>query len=198
MTGPARQARSAAPADPPGPAADPPSPAAAPAGVGGLRIGDAAARVGLSARTLRYYEELGLLNPSGHTAGGERRYSPADLKHLERIVELRDVLGMNLDEVKGFLETEGHLDHARGVYRARKGDETPGARSQRRELLEEILRLSESLAEQLETKVHRMRAFRSDLLKRADRCRELLAQLDGERLDREHLEGERPGRERPE
>ena len=36
----------------------------------GLRIGDAAAAVGVSARTLRYYEELGLISPSGYTPGG--------------------------------------------------------------------------------------------------------------------------------
>ncbi len=42
----------------------------------GIRISDAATRVGVSARTLRYYEELGLLTPSLYTAGGERRYTP--------------------------------------------------------------------------------------------------------------------------
>lgn len=140
----------------------------------GLRIGDAAARVGLSARTLRYYEELGLLAPSGHTAGGERRYGPADLERLQRILELRDVLGMNLDEVKGFLDTEAQLDHVRQAYRARKTDEAPGAVARRRELLEEILRLSESLADQLASKIERIESFRADLLARADRCRELL------------------------
>lgn len=143
----------------------------------GLRIGDAAARVGLSARTLRYYQELGLLTPSGRTAGGERRYSPGDIQRLARIVELRDVLGMNLDEVKNFLDTEAHLDHAREAYRARKGEGTPAAREQRRALLEEILRLSETLSEQLEVRVERMQAFRADLQARADRCRQLLRDL---------------------
>ena len=56
----------------------------------GIRISDAATRVGVSARTLRYYEELGLLIPSLYTAGGERRYTTEDLAHLERILELRD------------------------------------------------------------------------------------------------------------
>ncbi len=67
----------------------------------GLRISDAATRVGVSARTLRYYEELGLLTPSLYTAGGERRYTSEDLAHLGRILELREVLGMNLDEIQG-------------------------------------------------------------------------------------------------
>ena len=144
---------------------------------GGLRIGDAAARAGLSTRTLRYYEELGLLMPSSYTAGGERRYGLADLDRLARIVELREILGMNLEEIKGFLDTETRLDEAREAYRARRGVETRAARAQRRELLDEILRLNESLADQLAVKLSRMEAFRARLLASAERCRELLAEL---------------------
>ena len=46
----------------------------------GLRIGDVAARAGVSTRTLRYYDERGLLRPSGRTLGGERRYEASDLR----------------------------------------------------------------------------------------------------------------------
>ena len=76
----------------------------------GIRISDAATRAGVSARTLRYYEELGLLTPSLYTAGGERRYTTDDLAHLQRILELREVLGMNLDEIREFLALETRLD----------------------------------------------------------------------------------------
>ena len=94
----------------------------------GIRISDAATRAGVSARTLRYYEELGLLTPSLYTAGGERRYTPDDLAHLQRILELREVLGMNLDEIKEFLALETRLDELRATYRATKGgDDQEGA-----------------------------------------------------------------------
>lgn len=146
-------------------------------GGAGLRIGDAAARFGVSTRTLRYYEELGLLTPSGHTAGGERRYAESDVHRLGRIVELRDMLGMNLDDIKRFLDTEAHLDEAREAYRAKKGVETPTARAQRRALLEEILLLNESLAEQLGAKLERMSAFRESLLTSVQRCRDLIDEL---------------------
>jgi DNA-binding transcriptional MerR regulator len=76
----------------------------------GIRISEAATRAGVSARTLRYYEELGLLSPSLYTAGGERRYTLDDLAHLQRILELREVLGMNLDEISEFLSLETRLD----------------------------------------------------------------------------------------
>ena len=57
-----------------GAAPGPSEPVAADDSEPGLRISDAASRVGVSARTLRYYDELGLLCPSQYTAGGERRY----------------------------------------------------------------------------------------------------------------------------
>ena len=132
----------------------------------------------MSARTLRYYEELGLLSPSSYTQGGERRYSDSDLQQLNRILELRDVLGMNLDEIKGFLESENRLDELRGEYRAKKDARTKAARAEQRSILEEILALNEALAAQLESKLVRMDAFRTSLLNKAKRCRELLRDLD--------------------
>jgi DNA-binding transcriptional MerR regulator len=78
----------------------------------GIRISDAAATAGVSPRTLRYYEELGLLTPSLYTPGGERRYTEEDLLHLKRILELREVLGMNLEVIKEFLSFDARLDLA--------------------------------------------------------------------------------------
>jgi DNA-binding transcriptional MerR regulator len=144
----------------------------------GMRIGDAATRAGVSARTLRYYEELGLLTPSLYTAGGERRYTADDLAHLERILELREVLGMNLDEIKEFLSFESRLDELRVTYRATKGVATKKARAEQKATLQEALELNETLAEQLSAKLARMDAFRATLAHDAQRCRELLAELD--------------------
>jgi DNA-binding transcriptional MerR regulator len=144
----------------------------------GLRISDAASRVGVSARTLRYYDELGLLCPSQYTAGGERRYRASDLVQLQRILELREALGMNLEEIKEFLQSEQRLDEVRAAYRAEKEVDTTAARLQRKALLEEALALNESLKEQLNAKLTRMDAFRATLASNADRCRELLAELE--------------------
>jgi DNA-binding transcriptional MerR regulator len=147
-------------------------------GEAGIRISDAAARVGVSARTLRYYEELGLLAPSLYTSGGERRYTLDDLEHLQRILELREVLGMNLDEIREFLALETRLDELRATYRAAKGATTKKAQAEQRATLQEAMVLNESLAQQISTKLERMDGFRAKLLKDAERCRELLTELD--------------------
>ena len=146
-------------------------------GESGIRISDAATRAGVSARTLRYYEELGLLTPSLYTPGGERRYTTDDVAHLERILELREVLGMNLDEIKEFLSLETRLDQLRATYRATKGGTTQKARAEQKATLQEALVLNESLAEQIRSKLARMDAFRAKLTHDAERCRELLADL---------------------
>ncbi len=144
----------------------------------GIRISDAATRAGVSARTLRYYEELGLLTPSLYTAGGERRYTAEDIEHLQRILELREVLGMNLDEIKEFLALETRLDELRVTYRATKGVGTKKAQAEQKATLEEAAELNERLAEQLQAKLARMNGFRAKLVHDAQRCRELLAELD--------------------
>jgi len=144
----------------------------------GIRISDAATRAGVSARTLRYYEELGLLTPSLYTAGGERRYTLDDLDHLGRILELREVLGMNLDEIREFLTLETRLDEVKATYRANKSETTKKARSVQKAMLQEAAELNESLAKQLTDKLARMEAFQSKLAGDAKRCREILAEME--------------------
>ncbi|MGO8827481.1 MAG: MerR family transcriptional regulator [Acidimicrobiales bacterium] len=144
----------------------------------GIRISDAATRVGVSARTLRYYEELGLLAPSLYTTGGERRYTPDDLVHLQRILELREVLGMNLDEIREFLSLETRLDQLRASYRASKGATSKRARAEQKATLREAMELNESLAQQIGAKLARMDGFRAKLVSDAQRCRELLDELE--------------------
>lgn len=67
------------------------------------KIGDLAEKVGLSVRTLRYYEELGLLKPSERTDAGHRLYLEADIMRLQQIVSLRQ-LGLSLEEIKTCLD----------------------------------------------------------------------------------------------
>lgn len=71
-----------------------------------LRIGDVARRTGLTHRTLRHYDDLGLLVPSGRTTGDYRLYGPDDLERLLAIQHLKS-LGLSLDEVAAALDDPG-------------------------------------------------------------------------------------------
>lgn len=68
-----------------------------------LRIGDVARRTGLTPRTLRHYDDLGLLVPSGRSGGDYRLYGPDDLQRLLAIQHLKS-LGLSLDEIGAALD----------------------------------------------------------------------------------------------
>jgi DNA-binding transcriptional MerR regulator len=128
-----------------------------------LRIGEAAARAAVSVRTLRYYEELGLLTPSARSPGGARRYAEEDLARLARIRELKDLLGFNLDEVRTVLTAEDRLGSLRAAYHAE--DDQAAQRAIVAEGLEINAKLEQLAAfkGQLEAKADRYTAYLSGL-----------------------------------
>jgi DNA-binding transcriptional MerR regulator len=71
-------------------------------------VGAAARLAGVTVRTLHHYDEIGLLNPSGRSDAGYRRYADADLERLQRILFYRE-LGFGLDEIKTVM-TDGAAD----------------------------------------------------------------------------------------
>src|SRR5664280_1916472 len=71
-----------------------------------LKIGEVARRTGLSVRTLRHYDELGLLVPSERTYSEHRLYSSADFRRLLAVQHLKS-LGLSLTEVKAALDDPG-------------------------------------------------------------------------------------------
>lgn len=79
----------------------------------GVLIDQAAERTGLTKRSIRYYEELGLLPATARSDGNYRRYGEADLARLARIGRLRNALGLSLDEVGRVLGVEDELDDLR-------------------------------------------------------------------------------------
>jgi DNA-binding transcriptional MerR regulator len=81
-----------------------------------LTIEQVAGQTGLTKRTLRYYEEVGLLPPTGRTEGNYRRYSQSDVARLTRIKDLRDLLGFSLTDIKHILEAEDERQQIKAAY----------------------------------------------------------------------------------
>lgn len=73
------------------------------------QIGEAAAQTGLSLRTIRFYEEVGLVPPSGRTAGGFRLYTDADIERLQLVKDLKP-LDFSLEEMGEVLELQDQLE----------------------------------------------------------------------------------------
>jgi MerR family transcriptional regulator, repressor of the yfmOP operon len=125
------------------------------------RIGEVAKAAGVSTRTLRYYEELGLVSPSGHSPGGARRYSENDLARVLRIRELQQLVGFNLDEIKTIVAGEARLDELRSEFR------DGGSPQRERELVAEAIEINDRLREDMQTKLARLETFLADLDARA-------------------------------
>jgi MerR family transcriptional regulator, repressor of the yfmOP operon len=105
------------------------------AGAECLRIGDVARLVGTTPRTIRYYEEIGLLPEApSRPSGGHRVYTRAEVERVAEVMRLKDLLGVSLEELKTLLTAE----EARAEVRAqlRRDDVDPQCR---RQLLEEAL-----------------------------------------------------------
>jgi len=72
-----------------------------------LRIGEVAEQTGTTPRTIRYYEEIGLLPGADDRAQGKHRtYSEADVERVREIIRMRDLLGLTLEELSTLLEAE--------------------------------------------------------------------------------------------
>jgi MerR family transcriptional regulator, repressor of the yfmOP operon len=83
-----------------------------------LRIGEVAERAGTTVRTVRYYEEVGLLPGSEDRSHGQHRsYSEADVERLREILQLRDLLNLSLEQLRGLVEAEEARAAIRERYR---------------------------------------------------------------------------------
>ena len=93
-----------------------------------LRIGEVAERADTTVRTVRYYEEVGLLPGSEERSHGKHRtYSDADVERLREILQLKVLLNLSLEELRGLVEAQ----EARAVIRERYRSSTDAAERER-------------------------------------------------------------------
>ena len=137
-----------------------------------LRIGEVAQRVGVTPRTIRYYEELGLLGSgSEREKGSHRTYAETDVARLQELIRLRDLLGLTLEELVELAEAEEARAALRGRWAEDPSDE------ERLRIVEEAIphverqlglvrgrqATLEEFAAELETKLSTLRRRRREL-----------------------------------
>ena len=128
-------------------------------------------RTGLTKRTLRYYEEMGLLLPTDRTEGNYRRYSQADLQRLDRIKELRDLLGFSLTDIRQLLETEDERGQIKVAY---KHETDAGAKIAQLDRSDDLIRKQLHL---IEHKISGLEQMRATLLAKLQHHEEVRKQL---------------------
>ncbi len=134
-----------------------------------LGIGEAASRTGASERALRYYQQLGLITPSGCTPGGLRRYSEEDLVRVGRLRDLQRLLGLNLEEIRAVFANDDRLAALRREYHAEGTDDT-----RRRDIIAEGLEVRSELRATVNGKLIALQEFLADLDAERDRLQRLL------------------------
>ncbi len=82
-----------------------------------LQIGEVAERTAVTQRPLRFYEEKGLLRPPTRMEGGFRLYSEDDVRRVDHIRRLQNLLGITLAEIKEMVEAEEMLWEIKAQYR---------------------------------------------------------------------------------
>jgi DNA-binding transcriptional MerR regulator len=148
---------------------------AAPAPAVVFRIGEVAKLTGLTTRTLRYWEEIGLVAPSSHGSSGDRHYTAPDMNRVTRIRDLQKHLGFSLAEVRVVLDTEevDVLDRVRSELHS--GDPSP---ARQRELIEEAIAANDQLLARLDDTLAHIDAFRAERRGVAARLADRLHALD--------------------
>jgi DNA-binding transcriptional MerR regulator len=133
-----------------------------------LQIGEAAERASLTQRTLRYYEEKGLLSPPTRMDGGFRLYSPEDMERIDRIRQLKELLGFSLAEIKEMMEAEDiRLQIKAGWRKDADADEKADKVRLGREATLQQLAL-------IDQKMEKMASLRAELAERVRKYDELL------------------------
>jgi DNA-binding transcriptional MerR regulator len=140
------------------------------------KIGEVAERTGVTTRTIRYYEELGLLgSESEREKGRHRLYCDTDVARLEELIRLRDLLGVSLDELRCLLATE-QVDEA---LRARW--ESAGEAKEQRTILEQALENVDAQLELVCARYQALQRLQDELGKKRRSIQGRLRALSGNR-----------------
>jgi len=143
------------------------------------RIGEVAERVGVTTRTIRYYEELGLLGPTARPKGAHRVYTEADIARLEELIRLRDLLGLTLEEIVALAEAEEARAALRNQW-AETADDAARAR-----IVEAAIPLVERQLELVRLRSQRLSEFADELSEKLRSLRRRQAALERKQTRKE-------------
>src|SRR6266480_5448816 len=137
-----------------------------------LQIGEVADRTGVTQRTLRFYEERGLLKPPTRMDGGFRLYSEDDVARVEQIRRLQNLLGLTLAEIKEMVEAEEVQEELTATFRP---DLEPEERIPR---LKKRIEVTQRQYDIISTKLTAMSEMKHDLVGKLERYHTRLVDLE--------------------
>lgn len=136
-------------------------------------IEEVASRMGLTARTLRFWEEKGLLTPVDRTEGGLRRYCDADIARAARIRDLKEVLGLPLDVIRTLLQAEDEIE------RLRQQAQQQSDPADRLPIVRQVIAIVEGQMQLIDERTARLLELREGYAQRLERLHTRLKELEG-------------------
>jgi MerR family transcriptional regulator, repressor of the yfmOP operon len=137
-----------------------------------MKIQEVAAEVGLTTRSIRYYEEIGLLAPA-RSDGDYRLYESEDVERLRFIKGLRDDAGFSLAEIGQLLEDEAARLRNKAAFKA-----TDDPAERRALALDGIARVDRQI-DTLQAKILRLRGMIADARVRREKLAARVEEIDG-------------------
>ena len=128
-----------------------------------IRIGEVAERTGVTPRTIRYYEEIGLLDSSERRKGEHRLYEQADVDRLLELTRLRDLLNLSLEGLKQLVEAEVARSAIRRRFEATESD------SERMQLLDAALPHVDTQLELVRRRMRELELLEGELVEKRKR-----------------------------
>jgi MerR family transcriptional regulator, repressor of the yfmOP operon len=143
-----------------------------------LKIEEVANRTGLTKRTIRYYEELGILAPPERSEGKVRLYTEEHIQAFQKIVNAKEVLGFSLQELQHFISIGNTIEMQCQDYKLHYKNSADQSERKNR-----LLEIAKNAGEQLELiahKIEKIHEVQTDLTNMRNRVQLAIAEIEQE------------------
>ena len=137
-----------------------------------LTIDTVSRQLGITPRTLRYYEQVGLISPALRTNGGHRLYEQNTIDRLKQILRLKDYLGISLQEIQEVMEAEESLKDIRQTFH-----ENANSADVQRVLVNEYIDVLHNLIEKMNSKIENVVTMRDRYQEQVERSLQFMDEL---------------------
>ncbi|MGG5254051.1 MerR family transcriptional regulator [Neobacillus sp. SM06] len=137
-----------------------------------VKIDEVAKQTGLTKRTIRYYEEIGILPEPQRTERGTRLYSEKDIDLLKKIVNAKEVLGFSLQELQKYIAISEVLESKKVVYRSANNEQ------EQKEKLAQIINVVNEQLGLIEVKLDKIQKVKQELEELRTRAANKVKQLE--------------------
>jgi DNA-binding transcriptional MerR regulator len=141
------------------------------------QIGEVAEKTGVTQRTLRFYEEKGLVDPPERMEGGFRLYSDSDIKRIQFIKRLQDLLGFTLSEIKEMVEAEELRQQIVDTFRPDR--ELPARKQRTEQIVDSIERQLSVVDRKVEQLTEMQKELRERLANVKRRRQQIIDAMEG-------------------